>query len=59
MNSRSSSLPEPSHSRGEGQKGKLHGPGRHALHLADGRPELARQESLLMLLAASPRLQRQ
>ncbi|MFM7464596.1 MAG: DUF4157 domain-containing protein, partial [Cyanobium sp.] len=59
MNSRSSSLPEPSHARGEGQKGKLHGQGRQAQPIADGRPDLAQQESLLSLMAASPRLQRQ
>jgi len=35
------------------------GQGREALPLPDGRPELARQESLLSLLASSPRLQRQ
>jgi len=59
MNSRSSSLHEQSHARGEGQKGGLHGMERQARPLDDDRPELARQEGLLRLMAASPRLQRQ
>jgi hypothetical protein len=59
MNSRCCAQPEQSHARGEGQKGGLHGMERQARPLDDDRPELARQEGLLRLMAASPRLQRQ
>jgi hypothetical protein len=62
---RSSGEAEPSSARSAHQsergQGLAQGAGqeRQALPLADGRPELARQESLLRLMAASPRLQRQ
>lgn len=62
---RSTSDPERSSPGGDRQTERHEGPmlghsqGRQAQPLADGRPERAQQESLLSLLASSPRLQRQ